>query len=155
MVQSFSIRQRHAFMLRAGHLIASAAFYCVLLTACDNSTGPETPAVFMFQAEGCRAQSGLKWAASACFSYRFDDIFIVDFCAEGNCCPNSNRFKFASEIRTDTIFVTVADTAANECRCVCTYMLRAGFRDLELDSYVFICRREDESLLYSERLQRN
>ena len=155
MVHISEIQQRSPFISGIWRLIASAAFYCVLLMACNNSTQPETPTAMLFQAQGCLPQSTVKAAAPACFSYWFDDVLLVEFCTEGNCCPNSNRFRFSSEIRTDTIFVTVADTAANLCRCTCTYMLHAGFRDLEFDSYVFICMKDDKSLLYSERVQRN
>lgn len=136
-------------------LIASAVFCGVFMMACNNPTEPEIPAAILFQSQGCLPQSGLKAAASTCFSYRFDDILLVEFCAEGNCCPNTNRFTFSPEMREDTIFVTIADTAANLCRCTCTYMLHAGFSDLELDSYVFICKTENDSLLYGERVQRN
>jgi hypothetical protein len=61
------------------------------------------------------------------------------------------------EIRHDTILVTIADTAAQSCRCNCRYVLHVEFEGLLLPSYVFVCRREDyasQYILYTERVNR-
>jgi hypothetical protein len=62
-----------------------------------------------------------------------------------------------NEIHHDTIVVTIADTAAQLCRCNCRYVLHVEVGDLPLPSYLFLCRRNDYSsqfILYSERVFR-
>jgi hypothetical protein len=54
--------------------------------------------------------------------------------------------------------VTVADTAAALCRCMCKYILHAEFHDLPGEQYVFVCKRADASssiLMYSTTLYRH
>ena len=129
-----------------------------LMCACEKSTEPGSPDVVAFQVRGCQPGLGKETSTDSCFSYQFHDALLVDFCASANCCPDSNRFSFKHAISHDTIRVTIADTAAHLCRCVCTYILHMEFRDLLGDSYVFFCTRQDYSdqvVLYSERVHRN
>lgn len=128
-----------------------AALVVMVLCGCEhvvNSTRTQ-PHGTLQQLSGCR--SG-EWRAAtsddSCFAYQFAETLRVDFCLSGNCCPDQNRFKLAYEISADTIYVAVADTAAQLCRCVCTYVLRAEFAGLPRDHYVFCCVRND----YSGRL---
>ncbi len=124
---------------------------------CSRSTEPAAPAFVAFQASGCRQGIDRPATQDSCFSYQYDDLLLVDFCATGNCCPDSNRFLIRCEVRQDTILVTVADTAANNCRCTCRYLLHAQLAELSLPSYQFLCVRNDysgTSILYSERVYR-
>jgi hypothetical protein len=96
--------------------------------------------------------------SDSCFSYRFDEALLVDLCATGNCCPDAERFSIKQDIQNDTIVVTIADTAAQLCRCLCCYLLHFEFHDLQYSSYMFVCRREDYSsriIIYSLRVYRN
>ena len=126
---------------------------------CGKSIGPESDQVRIVQMPGCKSGQLGKSSLStdSCFTYQFHDALDVYFCASANCCPDSNRFLIKHEIRNDTILVTIADTAANLCRCNCSYMLHAEFQNLPGDQYVFVCRREDYSskfVLYSVLVRR-
>jgi hypothetical protein len=128
----------------------------LLSLSCLESTNPGTPDLLAYQVPGCGGGVG-KVSADSCFSYRFRRALAVDFCASGNCCPDSNRFLIEAEVAHDTIFVTIADTAGQLCRCNCSYLLHVELYDLPLSSYVFVCRREDYSsryILYCERIYR-
>jgi hypothetical protein len=129
-------------------------------SGCSKSVSPDNAGIRIEQMPGCKSgQLGKgSHATDSCFTYQFTNALDVYFCASANCCPDSNRFSIRNEIRSDTIFVTIADTAAHLCRCNCTYMLHAEFHDLPKDRYVFLCSREDYSslaLLYSVTVQRH
>jgi hypothetical protein len=126
---------------------------------CSKSVIPENDQTLIVQIPGCKSRLLVKGSQSvdSCFTYQFHDALIVDFCASANCCPDTNRFLIRHEMRSDTISVTIADTAAALCRCVCTYLLHAEFRDLSGDRYVFVCKRQDDSskaILYSANVGR-
>ena len=134
-------------------LVASLA---LLPLACVESTNPGTANFLAYQVPRCGSGLG-KVSADSCFSYRFGDVLIADFCASGNCCPDSNRFLIEAEVAHDTVFVTIADTARHLCRCTCSYLLHVELADLHLPSYVFVCQRQDYSsryILYCERVYR-
>jgi hypothetical protein len=114
-------------------------------SGCDKSVNPVEGDVRLEQIPGCKSGQLSKGLADSCFAYVFNDVLDIYFCASANCCPDTNRFRMSYDIRRDSIVVTIADTAAHLCRCNCTYMLRAQFRDLPGDSYRFVCRREDYS----------
>lgn len=134
-------------------------FFCLTLPtvfACDETTQPAPPGVIALQVPGCqqRRAPGLD----SCFSYEFHEALTVDFCADGNCCPDSQRFAFTSAFLHDTIMVTIADTAAQLCRCTCPYVLRMTFNALPGNEYLFLCMREDsagQAVIYSQLLQRH
>ncbi len=75
----------------------------------------------------------------------------------GNCCPDSNRFALSYAVKGDTLLVAAIDTAKNLCYCKCDYIVRAEFRNLPLDHYVFVCTRSDDSgkVYYRENVSRN
>ncbi len=85
---------------------------------------------------------------SSCFSYSFNDTLKIDFCVPGNCCPDSNRFVTNYDIKSDTIFVSVADTAENLCNCICTYIIHLELIGLPGERYLFYC--DYENLIYRE-----
>jgi hypothetical protein len=131
----------------------------LVLPGCDKSVGPESDQTRIVQMPGCKSgQLGKSSVSSdSCFTYQFHDALDVYFCASGNCCPDTNRFLIKHETRSDTILVTIADTAAHLCRCSCTYMLHAEFQNLPGDQYQFVCQREDYSstlVLYSALVRR-
>lgn len=97
-----------------------------------------------YQIPGCNNSSLPKTALNdSCFAYSFNDTLNIDFCVIGNCCPDSNRFVIDYEIKSDTIFVSVADTAANLCRCICSYTIHLRLDDLPKERYLFYCNYEN------------
>jgi hypothetical protein len=106
------------------------------------------------QISGCGGHELAKAAVGdSCFSYQFTQNLTADFCVWANCCPDSQRFELAHEIRNDTIFVAVADTAAHLCRCICKYAIHAEFTNLPRDRYVFWCHYDD-AMVYNEVVKR-
>jgi hypothetical protein len=144
-------------MLSSLVLVISVA--AIMPFGCSRSVDPENGQSRIEQMPGCKSGQLPKGslATDSCFTYTFSNALDVYFCASANCCPDTNRFLIRHEIRGDTIFVTIADTAAPLCRCICTYMLHAEFHDLPGDHYVFRCMRQDYSslaLLYSVNVRR-
>lgn len=140
--------------------LISIWFVWAFSSCSEKSHNPETQQNkgLLYQVGGCQSiQSAKLTANDSCFSYQFDQQLSVDFCVSGNCCPDSNRFKLSYEIRKDTITVVVVDTAANLCRCNCTYLIRAQFDDLPLDHYLFYCIRadHDNKVVYYQDIYRN
>ncbi len=136
--------------------------FCIaalMLPGCSKSVSPEDDQTRIVQIPGCKSGQLGKSSQStdSCFTYQFHDALVVYFCATANCCPDTDRFLIRHQTRSDTILVTIADTAAHLCRCSCTYMLHAEFHNLPGDHYVFVCQREDYSsrlVLYSELVHR-
>jgi hypothetical protein len=77
-------------------------------------------------------------------TYSFVDTLILYFSVAGNCCPDSNRFVVNHEIHRDTILFTVTDTAQNNCRCNCLYMIHTEVSNLSFNRYVVRCRLEND-----------
>jgi hypothetical protein len=136
------------------HLILPfVALLAFILSGCNGSTEPEPPPFVAYQVPGCASHLGE--GVDSCFSYEFHGALSVDFCATANCCPDSDRFSFDHRISSDSLVVTIADTAARNCFCTCTYVLHVGFSRLPENSYLFICERMDDSsrtMLYAERV---
>lgn len=97
-----------------------------------------------YQIAGCN-NGGLSKVntSDSCFAYSFDDKLKIDFCVTGNCCPDSQRYATDYKIISDTIFVIVADTAANLCRCICNYSIHLELSGLSKDKYIFYCNFDD------------
>ena len=117
----------------------------IALGCSDKSTGPDASTGLIIEIPGCRQTYPNKIVPSvdSCFSYQFHDQLTVDFCIQGNCCPDSDRFSIDHAIKMDTITVTVADTAANLCRCLCRHWIHSEFSGLALDSYTFVVNQRD------------
>lgn len=115
----------------------------LLIVSCsDKGTDPRNDQTEgrLSQIPGCQHGSlGKSAAGDSCFSYQFTEDLHVSFCLVANCCPDSNRFAFASGISRDTIVVSVRDTAGQLCRCLCSYTIRCEFAALLLDRYRFVC----------------
>lgn len=134
----------------------SYALLCAFffLSCIHHSTESHQHAV-LYQVSGCHNNVPSKSAfEDSCFSYHFQDPLTIDFCVRSNCCPDSQRFRLDYDIRRDTIVVTVTDTAAHLCRCICPYLIHAEFFDLPLDSYVFYCHYSDE-IVYKEVVRKS
>ena len=120
------------------------AFACVLLLSCkDRSTGPDNRAVVTFRSEssGCLSKvTPSTGAVDSSFAYSFHDSLLIDFSVTANCCPDSGRFNISQFAGSDTVVITVTDTAVNGCRCVCPYMIHAVFEHLPNDRYAVRCR---------------
>lgn len=124
----------------------------LILLACHKSTEALPSSMVAYQIPGCASGLAGSPARDSCFSYQFDDALLMDFCAVGNCCPDSNRFSIRHSISNDSIVVTIADTAAQLCNCICPYVLHAEFYNLPRNTYWFICQRWDyssQALLYA------
>ncbi|HTY58442.1 MAG TPA: hypothetical protein VMF59_06470 [Bacteroidota bacterium] len=111
----------------------------------DRMTGPDSGSPIFY-----------SWAASAClgtlpnvraslgpgdslFFYTFADNLVLNFQVAASCCPDTNRFFVTAAAGTDTIVVTVRDTAGGVCRCVCGYMIHVVYNNLPGDHYVVRC----------------
>lgn len=144
-------------MLHPRIVLALLPVVACIFWACHKSTGPASPTVVAYQVPGCVSQLGKSGLSDSCFSYQFHEALAVDFCATGNCCPDSNRFSLNHKISSDSIIVTVADTAAHLCHCICSYVLHVEFHDLPGNSYLLICERSDypaHTVLYAEEVHR-
>ncbi|KAB2844520.1 MAG: hypothetical protein F9K45_04845 [Melioribacteraceae bacterium] len=107
-----------------------------------------------YQISGCNHNLfGKKSAVDSCFVYSFDDKLEIDFCVSGNCCPDSNRFVTNIKLSSDTLFVSVIDTAENLCRCICNYIIHAEISGLQKENYIFYCNY-DNQIIYSEQIRK-
>ena len=136
-------------------LLAVLVFGCA-----EKSTGPTSPASVVVEVPGCRPSYPNKALAfgDSCFSYQFQDQLVVDFCVSANCCPDSNRFSIDHTISADTITVTLADTAARLCRCMCRHWIHAQMHGLAVDDYIFVVSLRDSLVLvplYRVAIHRN
>jgi hypothetical protein len=133
-------------------LMFSFIFLYFFFSSCsENSPTKTIDNTILFRANqipGCNSAS----IDSSCFSYTFNDTLKIDFCLPGNCCPDSNRFVTNYSIKSDTLFVTVVDTAANLCNCICTYINHIEITGLPNNSYLFYCVYQ--GLTYNEVLIR-
>ena len=113
-----------------------------LLSCKDKATGPvDQPTSFSHLSSKCVTQGLAKGSRpDSIFTYSFTDKLLVDFSVQANCCPDSNRFAVSYAMSADTILISVADTAGNLCRCICTYMIHTEFGGLQRDRYVVRCR---------------
>ena len=108
-----------------------------------------------YQIPGCNQNGGLFKTLynDTCFAYTFDENLTIDCCVNANCCPDEGRFEILQQIKNDTIFVTIADTAANLCNCICNYIVHLEWENLPKNAYTFICYAE-EGLKYKESVSR-
>ncbi len=126
--------------------ILSTIFLLILLninctenTLKSNSSDKEIESK-SFQIPGCIG-SGLNKTTEedSCFAYNFTDTLNMEFCVIGNCCPDSLRFVSDINIKSDTIYVSVTDTAENLCDCMCKYKIRLEINGLSEEKYLFYC----------------
>lgn len=138
------------------YLLMTAVAVCIIiLISCDEEFSPSDQ-VFIYQVPGCKSTSIFKIGSEnrdSCFTYSFTENLVLDFCVNGNCCPDSNRFKTSSSTHSDSIIITIADTAQNLCRCNCSYTIRAEFKSLTRDEYFVTCILQNNELqetIYSQ-----
>jgi hypothetical protein len=108
----------------------------------DRSIAPSGQPIVSFSSQYSKCLGGLAKSSTldSVFTYSFSDTLLIDFSAISNCCPDSDRFDVSSTVGSDTIVVSVADTAQHLCRCVCPYMVEARFANLPNDHYLVRCR---------------
>lgn len=147
-------------MIRYSKLILSLTFLFLVInfTSCysDSSTNYDENGIsfIAYQAGSCRGSSALeKPIIDSCFSYSFTNILKIDFCVSGNCCPDTNRFVITYELNSDTINVTVVDTAQHLCRCICNYKIHVEITGLSNNNYFFYCNYDEPE--YKENLIRS
>ncbi len=127
--------------------IISGLFFlisAVIFITCSNDTSTNSSRdgidFIAYQDGGCNGSSSLKKTIiDSCFSYSFTDTLKIDFCVYGNCCPDSNRFVTTYKLNSDTINVTVVDTAEHLCRCICSYKIHIELSGLTSNQYFFYC----------------
>ena len=130
-------------------LIAVAA---LLFAACsDKSSVPNVsqPATSVSQVPGCLSSTGLyrSTASFADFTYQFTiSKLSLDFVLPDNCTSDSIRFATSCKIEGDTIFITSVDTATENARCPCNYLIHAELEGLPLDRYFVVCNRIDDGV---------
>jgi len=131
----------------------------IAIAGCEKSTGPESASSTIVELPGCRpALSKSASPNDSCFSWQFSGSLSVDFCVLANCCPDSNRFAMSHVTDADSIVVTIADTAANLCKCVCRHWVHAEFQDLALNKYRFLVYLQgsaSQKPLYDAVINRN
>ncbi len=145
-------------MEKRANILCAVTLLSASLLGCTGSTEPITADVTSFQLPGCVSQLRLHATSDSCFTYDFQTALVVDFCANGNCCPDSARFSFAHRITSDSVIVTIVDTAANLCHCTCRYLLHTEYPFLPADRYLYVCRQQYDTahvILYSEWVTRN
>lgn len=137
-----------------------AIVFLLVLNFCkESSVTPEVKAT-LYQINGCQPSLGKKannLLNDSCFQYTFFDKLTIDFCVNGNCCPDKNRFLITNKIFKDTITITVKDTADNLCRCTCNYIIHGEFESLNYNSYVIKCladKNQNYKLLYLQKVFR-
>jgi hypothetical protein len=97
-----------------------------------------------YQISGCNSSPFSKVSENdSCFDYSFDDTLKIDFCVTGNCCPDSQRFVSYYNIKSDTLFVSVVDTASRLCHCICNYKIHLELLGLTNEQYIFYCNYGD------------
>lgn len=92
-------------------------------------------------------------AVDSCFTYIFRDKLEINFCVPGNCCPDSNRFVTNIKLSSDTLFISVSDTAENLCRCICNYTIHAEISGLSNKDFTFYCNYDDQ-IIYNEQIKK-
>jgi hypothetical protein len=128
------------------------SFIFYLISCSDDAPTKTTQEInfVSYQVPGCNPTSSLIKDSfiDSCFQYSFTDTLKVEFCVPGNCCPDSNRFVTNYSISSDTIFVTVTDTAAHLCHCICNYIIHLEISGLSNNEYLFYCNLQE--LEYNE-----
>lgn len=135
--------------------IVGFLFSLFLIYSCSNSTSPNSNLNLSFkQIPGCNNTLLSKTLADSSFKYTFDTYADISFSLLANCCPENNRFDQITLLNDNTITITVIDTAAQLCRCICNYELNIKVRELTENLYTFICLYGD-SILYNEKIIRD
>lgn len=115
-------------------------FLLIFVIGCREKISDANPSVSIKQIGKCNYNKLSKTSSdSLCFDYKFKNSLIIDFCVKGNCCPDSNRFVFESNIVEDQVLITVTDVAPNLCKCICTYTIHGEIAGLTNSSYFVTC----------------
>lgn len=141
--------------MRNEKLIITLLF--IIFVSCEESSVIFDSKIKIYQIPGCQPAIS-KFSNSlidSCFNYTFFDKLKIDFCVSGNCCPDENRFLINYKIYKDTITITLTDTAANLCRCICNYIIHGEFESLPYDGYIIKCIQKttnESKILYNQKV---
>lgn len=130
----------------------------ILIFNCTNEPNDIEPVVSISQKPGCAGAILNKSITDSCFDYRFGAELEINFCVSGNCCPDSNRFKFSHKIYADTISISLTDTAQNLCRCICNYLVNSRIESLPLSKYIVKAEQNinnEKKLLFTKIVYRS
>ncbi len=123
--------------------ILTAAFILSIIVSISCSEGLSSVIqTSIYQVPGCKKNSLFKTGTTyidSCFTYSFTEKLIIDFCVGGNCCPDSHRYSITSKVLSDSIIISVIDTAQNKCKCICNYIIHGEFESLQKDEYFVKC----------------
>ena len=115
----------------------------VLLSSVVAFGGPAMPVEFTFASAGCSSylltdvpEDGPGCPLPQVVRWDFaDDVLRIEFSVGANCCPSENRFAVDSWGSADSLVIAVADTAPDECRCMCPYLITVEYLNLSADTY--------------------
>jgi len=128
-------------------LISLIGITAFLFLSCKekSTTSDESPPIaFSSSSSNCLTQTLQKGSMlDSVFTSTFQNTLIIDFSVRANCCPDSNRFVISQSLSHDSILVAVTDTAQNNCRCNCMYMVHCEIAGLPQDRYIVRCRQID------------
>ena len=129
-------------------IVVLAAYWCSENTD-PLQIDPEHISVDFEQIPGCLNNQFIKTGVrdSSRFYYDFQQNLELELVLQANCCPDSNRFDHLTEVRQDTIFFTVLDTAQNLCNCICDYVVQTEISGLLKDAYVLQCVYNSETII--------
>ncbi len=139
------------------HIFLALFVFISMSAGCKSTAAPEQwDGEYLLQSiNGCQRDNLAKdTIVDSCFVYQFDNDLVLDFCVTANCCPDSNRFELSQEVRNDSITITVADTAANLCDCICPYIIHVEYFDLPEDMYYVRVLMADGELVREEQIWR-
>jgi hypothetical protein len=134
-----------------------SVIFFFLLSCNESGTNPEKnlPGFSFYSGKCGRDLLELFGARDSSFEYSFQNDLLIDFIASGNCCPDSDRFIVSSDILSDTIYITVEDTAAHLCRCMCNYHIYSKFSNLQENHYTVLCTLQgSDAFLYLKDVYR-
>lgn len=139
-------------------LLLSCFTTIVFYFGCKDQITAPTIVERIYQLGKCNGSGLNKTLSADCFNYTFKDKLILDFCVQGNCCPDSNRFTFTHNIQNDQISIFITDIEQNLCKCNCSYVIHAEISNLKYDKYNVYCfqnKNGTNTILYNTIIQKN
>ncbi|MFC1481649.1 hypothetical protein ACFL6E_05335 [Candidatus Neomarinimicrobiota bacterium] len=143
--------------MKNAHIFISLFVLISMSTGCKSTAAPEKwdGQYQLNSISGCQHDNlTIGTIVDSCFVYQFDNDLVLDFCVTANCCPDSNRFEIAQEVRNDSITIIVSDIADDLCFCTCPYIIHSEFFDLPEDMYYVRVLMADGELVREEQIWR-
>ena len=146
---------QHVITLKMLYRGMIAGLVALLVVSCNQKSTEsliDSNPSFAFRPSKCAGPVLLKGSGNdSSFTYTFADTLSMDFSVSANCCSDSDRFDVANTVGSDTLSITIIDTAAYGCRCNCLYFIHAELAYLPEDHYVVRCRFVDLAAPYLNR----